>query len=82
MPLRNEHAARQRPPDEFVRFFRKYLTLGVAAVMGVDGKGKARIQSIRFDKHFFTPDAARMWLARHGFRTAVEEAREDVAAHP
>jgi hypothetical protein len=81
MPLHNEHAARQLPPEQFVRFFRKYLANGVAAIFGVDATGRARIQSIRFDKHLFTPAEARSWLARNRFRIDLEPAREEHALY-
>ncbi|HUJ25381.1 MAG TPA: hypothetical protein VLW85_05150 [Myxococcales bacterium] len=83
MPLRNEHAARQLPPEMFVRFFRKFLARGVAAIMGVEASGRPRIQSVRFDKRVFTPEQARLWLFRNGFHTGLEEARPDGhAPHP
>ena len=50
--------------------------------MGVDSSGRLRIQSIRFDKRVFTPATARAWLARNGFRTDLEEAREDDHPQP
>jgi hypothetical protein len=75
MPFPHEHAARQLPPEGFVRFARKRLAPGVSAILGIDMRGKSHVQSLRFDKNQFTPVQARAWLARHGFRTEVEEAR-------
>ena len=77
MPFQREHAARQLSPESFVRFARKRLAPGVSAVLGIDVDGRSHVQSLRFDKDRFTPAEARGWLARHGFRTELEEARED-----
>ena len=77
MPFRNEHAARQLSPEQFVRFARKRIAHGVSAVLGIDRRGKAHVQSLRFNSVVFTPAEARSWLARCGFRTELEEARKD-----
>ena len=76
MPLHREHAARQLPPGDFVRFFRRPLASGVIAVIGVDRRGTLRIQSIRFDGERFTPDQARVWLVRNAFEAEVEAAQD------
>lgn len=77
MPHRTEHAARQLPPEQFVRFFRRPLAPGVVAVIGVDLHGRLRIQSVRLRSERFTPDQARAWLARNGFEAAIEPAAPD-----
>lgn len=77
MPFQKEHAARQLDPGSFVRFARKRLAPGVSAILGIDAQGTSHVQSVRFEKDQFTPAEARGWLARHGFRTELEEARDD-----
>jgi hypothetical protein len=77
MPLQKEHAARQLAPGQFVRFARKRLAPGISAILGIDAQGTSHVQSVRFEKDLFTPAEARGWLARHGFNTELEEARED-----
>jgi len=77
MPFQNEHAARQLDPRQFVRFARKRLAPGVSAILGIGVDGTSHVQSLRFDKELFSPAQARSWLARHGFRVELEEARDD-----
>ncbi len=77
MPFVHEHAARQLDPRGFLRFVRKRFAPGVSAILGFDAAGRSHVQSLRFDRALFTPAEARSWLARHGFRTGLEEARED-----
>lgn len=69
MPFQNEHAARQKDPDQFDNFRRKRLAEGVAAIFGIKG-GKSEIQSIRFNKKKFTPSEAKKWLRDNNFSSA------------
>ena len=82
MPFRNEHAARQLAPDRFARFARKRLSPGIYAVLGIEEDGVSHVQSLRFASDRFSPAEARAWLARHGFRTELEEALDGGSAWP
>lgn len=76
MPFVNQHAARQMDPKKFDSFRRgrpRGFPGGVSVIFGIKN-GKLSIQSIRFDKHKWTPKRARAWLKSHGFRTSLEEA--------
>jgi len=80
VPFRTEHAARQLPPERFVRFARKQLAPGVSVILGIDENGTSHVQSLRFDKVRYSPAEARAWLQRHGFRAELEEAQDDGGA--
>jgi hypothetical protein len=82
MPLRTEHAARQLPPDGFVRFFRRPLAPGVVAVIGVDLHGRLRIQSVRLRSERFTPEEAQAWLSGNGFEAGIEPAATEAPGPP
>lgn len=72
-----EHAARQHPPTDYIRFRRKALPgfpAGVEAIVGVRRAvdkgprgGRTEIQSLRFDSSRWTPARARAWLRENGF---------------
>lgn len=80
MPYPNEHAARQRDPDEYDRFTRTTPAAwprGVEAIWGIKGRGRSAVvelQSVRFDRRRWTPERARKWLAARGMKTVLEEA--------
>ena len=83
MPFPNEHAARQTDPGQYKEFRRthpKGFPDGIDAIFGIKGEGKNRtseIQTLRFDKKKWTPEAAKKWLKKHNFKTTLE-----VAAKP
>lgn len=82
-PFPNEHAARQRDPNDFVQstFRRKQITRGVSALFGKlksDPRGGMVVQTYRFDADVFTPAQARKWLADNNTdRRALEVASRD-----
>jgi len=77
MPFPNEHAARQKDPGRYKSFRRmrpKGFPAGIDAIIGILGRGLSEIQSLRFDKEKWSPEAARKWLKEHGFKTELEPA--------
>lgn len=79
MPYPNEHAARQRDPNEFEKdsFRRSTLNFpkGISAIIGrLKGETTTTIQSLRFDRSLWTPERVRAWLKSHGFKTSIEVA--------
>lgn len=78
MPFPNEHAARLSSPDRFKKFRRspKGFPKGISAIVGILSTGKSEIQSLRFDKKIWTPNAAKKWLRDHGFKKFTFEAAE------
>ena len=79
MPYPNEHAARQRNPDDFERLRRSRpegFPEGISAIIGFRSDGSSDIQSIRADRAAFTPAEFRRWLESRGYKTEIEEARE------
>jgi hypothetical protein len=82
MPFPNEHAARQTDPGQYKEFRRgspKGFPAGIDAIFGIKGEGQNRvseIQSLRFDKTKWTPEAAKKWLKDHDFKTTLEAAAE------
>lgn len=84
MPFPNEHAARQTNPGKYNSFRRTHpqgFPAGIDVIYGiwtVGGKRKTEIQTIRFDRKKWTPEAAKKWLKDHNFKTAGFE----VAAKP
>lgn len=81
-PFANQHAARQRDPDDFIAstFRRKTISEGVDIVVGklkADSRGGMVTQTYRFDANKFTPAQARKWLADNEVaQRALEEATE------
>ena len=79
MPYPNEHAARQRNPDDFERLRRSRpegFPEGISAIIGFRSDGSSDIQSIRADRSAFAPAEFRRWLKSSGYKTEIEEARE------
>ena len=82
MPYPNEHAARQTDPGKYESFRRthpKGFPAGIDVIWGISGKGpnrKSEIQSLRFDKNKWTPEASKKWLKDNGFKTTLERASE------
>jgi hypothetical protein len=76
VPFPNEHAARQLPPGNFIKFRRSNLKFpkGISAIIGIKSNGKTAIQSLRFDRKIWTVPKAREWLKSHNFKTTIEEA--------
>jgi len=80
MPFPNEHAARQTDPGQYKEFRRSHpkdFPAGIDVIWGIKGEGANRtseIQSLRFDKTKWTPDAAKKWLKDNGFKTTLEVA--------
>ena len=76
----NEHAARQEEPDEFESFRRLHtegMPEGIDMIAGIREDGSTSVQSIRFDRDQWTPEAAREWLGEHKFSADdFEEAAE------
>jgi len=76
LPFPTQHSARIRTPGQFKRIRQEKkgqnkFGSGIKIVWGVkdvDGKEKAIIQSIRFDKSKFTAGKARAWLKSHGYK--------------
>jgi hypothetical protein len=70
MPYANEHAARLREPDEFVRIVQLWGNdEGVRALGGPlksNPDGPTVEQAIRFDSSRWTVAEARAWLKKHG----------------
>lgn len=84
MPFPNEHAARLKSPGQFDDFRRSNdeLGSGIDAIFGIktrQGERVSEIQSIRFDKRRFSPDAALAWLEDHDFKPIDFEPAEDDA---
>ncbi len=82
MPYPNEHAARLKDPDQFVRVRRENDKFGegIDVIWGIkeeDGEEHTDIQAIRFDKDKFTPTQAKEWLAENDHEPIeFEEAEE------
>jgi hypothetical protein len=76
MPYPNEHAARQIEPSKYKSFRRSNLNFprGISAIIGILSNGKTEIQSLRFDKKFWTVERAQRWLKNHNFKTTIEAA--------
>lgn len=80
MPYPNEHAARQTDPGQYKEFRRahpKGFPEGIDVIFGIKGEGakrKSEIQSLRFDKNKWTPEAAKKWLKDHEYKTTLEVA--------
>lgn len=69
-PYPNEHAARLKSPDSFLKntFRRKELAKGISAIMGkMSTGGPMKIQALRFNAKQFTAEEARAWLAEHHY---------------
>lgn len=75
-PMPGYHSARLHPQSLFRRFAygKDKLGPGIDVVYGfpssraqIPGRGKSRIQAVRFDRDAYTPRQARTWLKRHGF---------------
>lgn len=68
MPSINEHSARQRDPDGYVKLRRERdaFAPGVHAVWGVTEDGAAELQSLRFSVSRWAAKDAREWLEEHG----------------
>lgn len=85
MPFPNEHAARQRPPGDFVdgsfrRFSPKGFPSGIDAIGGrlkSNPDGSLTIQSIRAKSDAWTPAKFRAWLEKNDLKTTIEEATSD-----
>lgn len=82
MPFRTEHAARQKDPKRYKGRFRRGkpsgFPAGVYVIYGlrnVNGKTVSEIQAIRFKISSWTPERARKWLKKHGFKTTLEVAK-------
>lgn len=71
MPMANFHAARVRPPDDFIdeTFRTKETGGGIQLIMGKlkkDGKGgPMTVQAFRFDASKWTEQKAKAWLKDH-----------------
>lgn len=76
MPYPNEHAARQLDPNQFKKIRRTSTNFpkGVSALIGVLSNGKTKIQSIRFNRRYWTVEQAKRWLKKHGYKSNVEAA--------
>jgi len=80
MPFPNEHAARQKSPNNYKEFRRnrpKGFPDGVDVIWGIKidaGKRIVEMQSIRFESSKWTVYEARTWLKEHGFKTTIEAA--------
>jgi hypothetical protein len=69
MPYPNEHSARIKDPSQFKVFRRGKFAPGIYAIFGKkDSKSPMEVQAIRFDKHKFTPEQAKEWLRKHGYK--------------
>lgn len=76
-PFPNQHAARVRNPDDFLRLRTINITDGITAIVGpLKSKpdGGTEIQSYRFDRKKFTPEEARSWLKEHKISASLEVA--------
>lgn len=74
-----EYKARQVSPGRFKRKRTIELTEGVSAVVGYPsgarkqpGKGRSKIQSLRFDPAIFSRESARRWARVHGFKSKLD----------
>jgi hypothetical protein len=72
-PYANEHAARLRDPDDFVRIRQLWAKedLGIRAIGGPlksDPEGGTVEQAIRFKASKWTPDEAKQWLKDHDYK--------------
>lgn len=90
MPQSNEHAARQRDPDDFVRIaqlwpkeedkepnypYNKDWARGIGGPLKSDPKGATVVQAVRFNARHVSIAEAKAWLKKHGYKTEVEAAK-------
>ena len=77
MPFANEHAARIRNPNDFLRIRQlQKLTNGIRILGGplkTEPNGSTKRQSYRFPKSKFTPKEAREWLRSHDIKFVLFE---------
>ena len=75
MPFPNEHSARLKPVNSFVRIRRSNDEggPGIDFLFGVREDGGSEIQAIRFDRTRFTPAEAKKWLVDHDFSPILFE---------
>lgn len=80
MPYPNEHAARLRDPDEFVRIVQLWEEDGIRALGGPlkdAPDGPTELQSLRFDADKWSVEDAKRWLEEHNYTPiAFEPAAE------
>lgn len=80
MPFENEHSARIKEPDQFVRIRRENAKdhdfgPGIAIYWGIKPKkktgpegGRTEIQAVHFDKDKFSAGEAKAWLKEHDLK--------------
>jgi hypothetical protein len=71
MPYANEHAARLRDPDDFVRILQLWAKEGIRGLGGPlksKPNGGTVEQAIRFNAEKWTVEAAKKWLEEHGYK--------------
>lgn len=75
MPFANQHSARLKSPDSFVRIRTSPDEggPGIDFLFGVREDGGSEIQSIRFDRTKFSVAQARKWLMDHDFSPILFE---------
>lgn len=74
MAYKNEHSIRVKQPTGYDKYRRGNLTTGIDAIYGIKG-GKSEVQALRFDKSKFTPEEARAWADKHGFKGSLHKAK-------
>lgn len=78
-PFPNEHAARVRDPNDFIRLRSKEIADGIRIIGGPlknDPQGGFVAQSYRFNRASFSPEEAEDWLKSHNISATLEEATE------
>ena len=84
MPFPNQHAARQRDPEGFVRFRMGKLPGApdwLSVVYGVRADGGSEIQSVRADAARVGAEEFKQWLREHGMAHRIEEATGEMGEH-
>ena len=80
MPFPNEHSARLKNPDKYMRIRRQNNKFGsgIHAIFGVLKSGKTELQAIRFSKSKFTIERVRKWLKENDYKAiSVEKVSKD-----
>ena len=75
MPFPNEHAARLKDPDRYVRFRREVDKFGpgIDAIWGIPRGGKVELQAVRFDAKRYAVAEAKAWLKDNNMRPILFE---------
>ena len=84
MPFPNQHAARQRDPEGFVRFRMGKLPGApdwLSVVYGVRADGVSEIQSVRADAARVGAEEFKQWLRENGMAHRIEEATGEMGEH-